>query len=477
MTDWDDPEDGPPDDLDGRDGLDGTDDHGDLDEVPTSGAISSAQRTGPRPAIFPDALHGTVRLSWWAAALVSTPPFQRLRGISLSDVPGEWLFARAFPTRLEHTLGVYHLTRLARPRDRALQAAALLHDLGHGPFSHLSESLMHERLGIGHEARSATLVDVVRDALPAAIARRMSWLDWDEVASLLRGEGERAALLAGRLDFDNADNVARFLQAAELGRAHYDPVLLARALRPLPATLAAPSAPRGGALRALPTGERRRLSYAPVYLMGDAQEHAEGWQRDRATVYAFLHDGHRNVATHAMLRKALDLAALANLLPRGFFDLTDDAAYKLLATCVQPSIASLAEAARGGRTYTCVWEAETPARHETLHALLRDRRSLLALEGRLAAEAGLGEHEVVVEGVISAARRALPPVAPQGRPEHLVWLPEPLPAPRVLHVLAAQGVPRDYLHRLRTAADRHFAALGVSERHTRGSGTWGGARS
>lgn len=474
MTDWDDPEDG------GADDFDGLDDHDELEESATSGAISPAQRTGSRPAIFPDALYGTVRLSWWAAALVSTPPFQRLRGISLSDVPGEWLFACPFPTRLEHTLGVYHLTRLARPRDRALQAAALLHDLGHGPFSHLSESLMRERLGLGHEARSAVLADTVREALTTSIMRRMSWLDWDEVAALLRGEGERAALLAGRLDFDNADNVARFLQAAELGAAHYDPVLLARALRPLPATLASAGVSRSGRsrpLRGLPTGERRRLSYAPVYLMGDAQEHAEGWQRDRATVYAFLHDGHRNVATHAMLRKALDLAACANLLPRGFFDLTDEGAYQLLAGCGEQSIASLAEAARAGRTYACVWEAETPARHEALHALLRDRRSLLALEARLAAEAGLGEHEVVVEGVISAARRALPPIAPQGRPEHLVWLPEPLPAPRVLHVLAARGAPRDYLHRLRTAAERHFAALGVNERHARGSGTWGGARS
>ncbi len=334
---------------------------------------------------------------------------------------------------------------------------------------------MRDRLGMGHEARSAALVDVVRSTLPASISRRMAWLDWDEVASLAQGEGERGALLAGRLDFDNADNVARFLQAADLGTPRYDPVLLARALRPLPAAYAS-AKPRSGPLRGMATGERRRLSYTPVYLMSDAQEQAQGWQADRATVYAFLHDGHRNVATHAMLRKALDLAAVASLLPRGFFDLTDDAAYQLLAACGQQSIASLAESARAGRTYTCVWEAETPARHEALHELLRDRRSLLALEARLAGEAGLGEHEVVVEGVISAARRALPPIAPQGRPEHLVWLPEPLPAPRVLHVLAAPGAPRDYLHRLRTATERYFASLGISERRGAGSGAHGGGR-
>ena len=107
-----------------------------------------------QPVTLPDAMYGSMHVAGWAAALLETAPFQRLAGVSLSDVPGLLLFGRPFPSRLDHAIGVYHLTRLARPRDRALQASALAHDLGHGPFSHLTEPLMVERLGIGHEQRS-----------------------------------------------------------------------------------------------------------------------------------------------------------------------------------------------------------------------------------------------------------------------------------------------------------------------------------
>lgn len=428
--------------------------------------LMRAPRTGPRPAIIPDPLYGSVRLSWWAAALVATPPFQRLAGISLSDVPGEWLFGRSFPSRLEHTFGVYHLARLARPRDRTLQVAALAHDLGHGPFSHLSESLMRERLGIGHETRSARLLEDVRRALAPAFARKLDWLDWDEAAALVEGGGVdgRGALLNGRLDYDNADNVARFLLASELGTPRYDPAALARALRPLPP----PDQQEIASVNAVNGNGRHpgRLAEHPrAYLAAEAREAAEAWQEDRLAVYAFLHDGHQNVATHAMLRKAIDLAALTNLLPlASFFDLTDGEAHDLLCAAPDAGVVTLARAASEGRLYQCIWEARTPARHEGLRAALARWRDRLALEARLAGEAGLAEHEVVVEGVVSSGRRALPPIARLGRPNQLTWPPEPLPTPQTLHVFAAPGAPRDYIHRLRRAAERIFGAMGIAAR-------------
>src|SRR5262249_60785439 len=96
-----------------------------------SGVINGSIRGAARPRAFVDPLYGEVRVASWAAALLATPPFQRLAGVSLSDVPGALLFGRPFPSRLAHTLGVYHLARLPRPRDRTLPAAALVHDLGH----------------------------------------------------------------------------------------------------------------------------------------------------------------------------------------------------------------------------------------------------------------------------------------------------------------------------------------------------------
>src|SRR5579859_3405163 len=125
------------------------------DEIP-EGARGSLVARAHR--VVADDLYGAIPVSRWAQSLLEAPPFRRLDGVSLSDVPGELLFGRSFPSRLTHSLGVYYLTRQARPRDRALQAAALAHDLGHGPFSHLSEPLMIERIGIDHEQRSAALL-------------------------------------------------------------------------------------------------------------------------------------------------------------------------------------------------------------------------------------------------------------------------------------------------------------------------------
>jgi len=395
-----------------------------------------------QPITVGDGLFGSARISGWASALLETAPFQRLAGVSLSDVPGPLLFGRPFPSRLDHAIGVYHLARLARPRDRALQAAALAHDLGHGPFSHLSEPLMRDQLGVDHEQRSARLVFTVRDALPAWIRRYLSWLDWDEVASLVQGAGSdgRGALLNGLLDYDNVDNVARFLNASGLGEPGYDPVALARGLTFLSVELP------GGA----------PSSY--VTLASAATENARAWQRDRRIVYDYLHNGQRNLALHAMLRKAVDLAAAEGALAPDFLDFTDAEALAHLGALPQIGIATLIAGVLGEALYRRVWEVDLEPARKDLLARLSSRAERLQLEARLAAEAGFADHEVIIEPIVSSAERALPPIigARQGN------LAEPLPPPATrLNVFAAPGAPSDYLHRLQMAASRSFSAHGV----------------
>jgi uncharacterized protein len=419
----------------------------------TSGPLRRSYSSGglgkaARPFAYPDPLYGEVRVAGWAAALLATPPFQRLAGVSLSDVPGELLFGRPFPSRLDHAIGVYGLARLARPRDRALQAAALAHDLGHGPFSHLTEPLMIERCGEDHEIRSARLLSDVREALPATAARQLAWLDWDDVARLVLGGGEdgRGALLNGRLDYDNADNVARFLLASELGIPTYDPRALARALRPLSPTLALERAPDDH-----------------VYIQLSAEAEALAWQRDRATVYTYLHTGHHNLAAHAMLRKAIDLAAATNILPPDFLDCTDAQALTILSRALDRGLIALVQRVRAGKEHVhrCVWEAEVPLESQAIPATLARWRERLALEARLAGEAALAPHEVIVETIVSNAGRTLPPISSGNSPATLARQPELAPAPRVLHLFAARDAGRDYVRRLRMAAERHLVAMGA----------------
>ena len=406
-----------------------------------------------RPYSRADLLYGEIRVSGWAAALLATPPFQRLAGVSLSDVPGDLLFSRAFPSRLDHALGVYHLARLARPRDRALQAAALAHDLGHGPFSHLTEPFMLEWRGEDHETRSARLLTQLCGALPPATARQLTWLDCDDVARLILGESAdgRGALLNDRLDYDNADNVARFLRASGLGEPSYDPRALARGLRPLP-----------------PGSWPQTMDGARVCVLTSAAAEADGWRHDRGAVYDFLHAGHFNIAAHAMLRKAIDLAAATSILPPDFFDLTDAQAFSVLTRSLERGLLALVQGVRSGEraVYRCIWEAEVPPGASTIPDLLSKWRERLALEARLASEAGLPAYEVVVEALVSNAVRALPPTARATRsgslvPASLTFQPEPPPAPRILHLFIAPGAPPDYVRRLRMAAERLLPPLGA----------------
>lgn len=443
-------------------------------EADLSSTTPLSPTTG-RPRTLRDDLYGSVRLSGWAIALLSTPPFRRLAGVSLSDVPGELLLGRPFPSRLDHALGVYNLARLARPRDRALQAAALAHDLGHGPLSHLTEPLMRERLGLEHEERSAALLGTVHATLPDAARALLGWMDWDEVAGLVLGK-ERGELLNGRLDYDNADNVARFLLAAELGVPQYDPRALALGLR----LTRAGRTPESGRAPDAPTDAQPAQR---VYLTAEAEAAAQAWQRDRLRVYTYLHEGHRNLALHAMLRKAVDLGAASGILPDDFFDLTDRQALRLLGGALDRGLAALVRDAQGGAAYICVWQAavgdagarasegasasasasEGAGADAAIRALVAGWRERLALEAHLAAEAALPAAAVVVDLLTSSAVRALPPIGmlPGDALTASAPAPEPPRTPTMLRLFVPQGAGRDYVRRLRVAAERCFSPLGA----------------
>jgi uncharacterized protein len=117
-----------------------------------------------RKAIF-DPVHGIVELDPLALALVAHPAFQRLWRIRQTGF-AHLVFPGANHTRLEHSLGVFWVAGamcdqlgLDGEEKATVTAGALLHDLGHGPFSHTLEPTMVEVLGRGHEARSRAAIE------------------------------------------------------------------------------------------------------------------------------------------------------------------------------------------------------------------------------------------------------------------------------------------------------------------------------
>jgi len=108
-----------------------------------------------------DPIHDFVRVYDNELNIIDTPIFQRLRRIrQLSGA--HLIYPGAQHTRFEHSLGVMHIASMAGQAlaekgivsfddIQNLRLAGLLHDIGHGPFSHLFEEIFEEKRKISHE--------------------------------------------------------------------------------------------------------------------------------------------------------------------------------------------------------------------------------------------------------------------------------------------------------------------------------------
>ena len=102
-----------------------------------------------------DPIHDFIRVYNYELPIIDHPIFQRLRRIR--QLSGAHLtYPAAQHTRFEHSLGVMHIAGQAghslnekgflKSDDiKILRLAALLHDIGHGPFSHLYEEIIQKK--------------------------------------------------------------------------------------------------------------------------------------------------------------------------------------------------------------------------------------------------------------------------------------------------------------------------------------------
>jgi HD superfamily phosphohydrolase len=179
-----------------------------------------------------DSVHDHIEVEGVAADLLDTPAVQRLRHIKqLGTV--QLAYPSANHTRFEHSLGVYHLAERALDHmevggveaDR-VRAAAMLHDVGHGPFSHNIESLTHRETGKYHDDVEELLAQgQVGEVL------RANGLDPSRVAGLVAGEGKYGQLVSGELDVDRMDYLVRDAHHTGVPYGTIDPGRLVRALR------------------------------------------------------------------------------------------------------------------------------------------------------------------------------------------------------------------------------------------------------
>ncbi len=157
-----------------------------------------------------DPIHGYVELDEMALDLADTREMQRLRWIKQLGL-ANLVYPGANHTRFEHSLGAYHLSGLlARHLELdeddmvEIQAAALLHDVGHGPFSHVTEKVLSTFLREEHEnvadrLKRGELGDVLAD----------HGLKPHRIQRLIRGETHLGQMVSGEVDVDRMDYLTR----------------------------------------------------------------------------------------------------------------------------------------------------------------------------------------------------------------------------------------------------------------------------
>ncbi|HUE81061.1 MAG TPA: HD domain-containing protein [Pyrinomonadaceae bacterium] len=173
--------------------------------------------------IYRDPVHNIIRLrtdsdeGGLMMNLIDSPEFQRLRRIKQLGL-GLYTYQGAEHSRFTHSLGAFHLItrvldRLGEkhgidPEDRiATRAAALLHDVGHGSFSHVMEKV----LGFHHEKWTVEVV-LSEETQVGRLLRSYSSELPARVAAVIEGHFQPAALaqlVSSQLDVDRMDYLLR----------------------------------------------------------------------------------------------------------------------------------------------------------------------------------------------------------------------------------------------------------------------------
>lgn len=163
-------------------------------------------------------------------AVIAHPYYQRLRRIQQMAM-AELVYPGAVHTRLHHSLGAYHLmgcavtelrskgVDISEEEETAVKAAILLHDIGHGPFSHALEHILVE--GAHHEQLSLQIMHLINQELGGQLHLAIQIFTDQYHKPFLH------QLISGQLDVDRMDYLSRdsFYSGVSEGVIGYDRIL------------------------------------------------------------------------------------------------------------------------------------------------------------------------------------------------------------------------------------------------------------
>ena len=163
-------------------------------------------------------------------AVIAHPYYQRLRRINQMAM-AYLVYPGAVHTRLHHSLGAYHLMRSAlqelsskgieitTEEQQASKIAILLHDIGHGPFSHALEHVLAE--GMHHEELSLMLIRELNRQFNGRLQMAL------DIFTDVYPKKFLHQLISGQLDVDRMDYLTRdsFFTGVNEGAIAYDRIL------------------------------------------------------------------------------------------------------------------------------------------------------------------------------------------------------------------------------------------------------------
>ena len=192
-----------------------------------------------------DPVHNFVELRGKEMRLVDTPVFQRLRGIRQLAM-ANLVYPGALHTRFDHSLGVCHVAGMmgselgiANDDVELVRLAALLHDIGHGPFSHVSENSL-QRFTDTDKLPPGQKKDKIHELVTAQVILHdpsiqdiLALQDREKITKLLAdgyGDPVLKSIVSGPLDADKQDYLLRDSQFAGVTYGLYDIHQLHRSL-------------------------------------------------------------------------------------------------------------------------------------------------------------------------------------------------------------------------------------------------------
>lgn len=195
-----------------------------------SATLHSNQRQMVKGKILNDPVYGFINVPYGLLfQLAEHPWFQRLRRIKQMSL-AHYVYPGALHTRFHHALGALHLMTEAvevlrgkgvdiSPEEaEGVQVAILLHDIGHGPFSH---TLEHSLINVSHETLSLLFMEALDETFNGRLTLARRIFDGSHPKHFLH------QLVSGQVDMDRMDYLNRdsFFTGVHEGVIGYDRII------------------------------------------------------------------------------------------------------------------------------------------------------------------------------------------------------------------------------------------------------------